>query len=101
MLACCPLYLLMHALLMTSSHSEGRLPELIDIVVESGATLFISAVGVPPIWAVEKLHQVSDRCSKPMHACSLGPILLRGNRCEAAYSHQCPPNAAWLEAVAG
>lgn len=38
-------------------YTDGRLPELIDIVVESGATLFISAVGVPPIWAVEKLHQ--------------------------------------------
>ena len=37
-------------------YTDGKLPELIDIVVESGAALFVSAVGVPPIWAVEKLH---------------------------------------------
>jgi len=37
-------------------YTDGKLPELIDIVVESGATLFVSAVGVPPVWAVEKLH---------------------------------------------
>jgi hypothetical protein len=31
-----------------SDYTEGKLPELIDIIIESGAKLFVSAVGVPP-----------------------------------------------------
>lgn len=38
-------------------YTEGNLPELIDIIIESGANLFVSAVGVPPKWVVEKLHK--------------------------------------------
>ena len=37
-------------------YTGGRLAELIDITVESGARLFVSAVGVPPAWVIEKLH---------------------------------------------
>lgn len=37
-------------------YTEGKLPELIDIIIEEGAKLFVSAVGVPPRWAVDKLH---------------------------------------------
>jgi NAD(P)H-dependent flavin oxidoreductase YrpB (nitropropane dioxygenase family) len=37
-------------------YTKGTLPELIDIIIEEKATLFVSAVGVPPRWAVEKLH---------------------------------------------
>jgi len=37
-------------------YTGGTLPELIDIIIESKAALFICAVGVPPKWAVEKLH---------------------------------------------
>lgn len=37
-------------------YTEGTLPELIDIIVGSGCKLFVSAVGVPPRWAVDKLH---------------------------------------------
>ncbi|KAJ3397720.1 hypothetical protein HDU92_004136 [Lobulomyces angularis] len=37
-------------------YTNGQLPELIDVVVESGAKLFVSAIGVPPPWAVKKLH---------------------------------------------
>jgi len=37
-------------------YTAGQLPELIDIIIEEKAALFISAVGVPPQWAVEKLH---------------------------------------------
>ena len=40
-----------------SDYTSGKLPELIDIIIESGAKLFVSAVGVPPRWAVEKLHK--------------------------------------------
>ena len=37
-------------------YTEGKLDELIDIICESGAKLFVCAVGVPPRWAVDKLH---------------------------------------------
>jgi NAD(P)H-dependent flavin oxidoreductase YrpB (nitropropane dioxygenase family) len=32
------------------------LPELVDIIIEEKAALFICAVGVPPKWAVDKFH---------------------------------------------
>lgn len=38
-------------------YTKGNLAELLDIVIESGAKLFVSAVGVPPQWAIEKLHK--------------------------------------------
>ena len=37
-------------------YTEGHLPELIDIIIKSKAKLFVSAVGVPPKFAVDKLH---------------------------------------------
>merc|ERR1719482_1237303 len=37
-------------------YTHGHLPELIDIIVAEKAKIFICAVGVPPEWAVEKLH---------------------------------------------
>jgi len=37
-------------------YTAGQLPELIDIIIEEKAALFICAVGIPPKWAVEKLH---------------------------------------------
>jgi len=37
-------------------YTGGTLPELIDIIIESKAALFICAVGIPPRWAVDKLH---------------------------------------------
>ncbi|GAD95964.1 oxidoreductase, 2-nitropropane dioxygenase family, putative [Paecilomyces variotii No. 5] len=38
-------------------YTKGKLNELIDIVIESGARLFVSAVGVAPKPVVEKLHK--------------------------------------------
>ncbi|KAF2443102.1 hypothetical protein P171DRAFT_363940, partial [Karstenula rhodostoma CBS 690.94] len=38
-------------------YTKGNLGELLDIVIQSGAKLFVSAVGVPPQWAIEKLHK--------------------------------------------
>lgn len=38
-------------------YTKGKLPELIDIIIESGAKLFVSAVGVPPKAVVDKLHK--------------------------------------------
>ncbi|KAI8853455.1 2-nitropropane dioxygenase [Chytridium lagenaria] len=37
-------------------YTGGKLPELIDIIISEKAKLFVSAVGVPPRWAVDKLH---------------------------------------------
>ncbi|KAG6874299.1 hypothetical protein C0995_001524 [Termitomyces sp. Mi166 len=37
-------------------YTEGQLPELIDVIIRSKASLFVCAVGVPPKWAVDKLH---------------------------------------------
>src|ERR1700712_3740390 len=38
-------------------YTKGKLPELIDIIIDSGAKLFVSAVGVPPQYAVDRLHK--------------------------------------------
>lgn len=52
-------------------YTEGKLPELIDIIVSSGAKLFVSAVGVPPRWVVDKLHKagipVMNMVGAPKH----------------------------------
>merc|ERR1711870_205446 len=37
-------------------YTGGQLPALIDVIIQSGAKLFICAVGVPPKWAGDKLH---------------------------------------------
>lgn len=37
-------------------YTKGKLGELIDIIIDSGAKLFVSAVGVPPKEVVDKLH---------------------------------------------
>lgn len=39
-----------------SDYTGGKLAELIDIMIEFKARLFVCAVGVPPKWAVDKLH---------------------------------------------
>lgn len=43
-------------------YTRGTLPELIDIIASSGARLFVCAVGVPPKWAVDKLHAAGVLC---------------------------------------
>lgn len=52
-------------------YTNGQLPALIDIIATSGAKLFVSAVGVPPQWAVDKLHQngvlVMNMVGAPRH----------------------------------
>jgi NAD(P)H-dependent flavin oxidoreductase YrpB (nitropropane dioxygenase family) len=37
-------------------YTKGKLNELVDIIIDSGARLFVSAVGVPPKAVVDKLH---------------------------------------------
>lgn len=43
-------------------YTGGTLPELIDVIATSGARLFVCAVGVPPKWAVDKLHAAGVAC---------------------------------------
>lgn len=53
-------------------YTKGKLHELIDIIIEEKAALFVSAVGVPPKWAIDKLHEagipVMNMCGAPRHA---------------------------------
>lgn len=46
-------------MLTEASHdyTHGKLDELIEIIIESGAKLFVSAVGLPPRHVVDRLHQ--------------------------------------------
>lgn len=37
-------------------YTKGKLDDLIDVVIETGARCFVSAVGTPPKHVVEKLH---------------------------------------------
>jgi NAD(P)H-dependent flavin oxidoreductase YrpB (nitropropane dioxygenase family) len=37
-------------------YTKGKLNELVDIIIQEGAKLFVSAVGVPPKHVVERLH---------------------------------------------
>src|SRR5437763_723052 len=38
-------------------YTKGRLDELVSIIIDSGAKLFVSAVGVPPKAVVDRLHR--------------------------------------------
>lgn len=53
-------------------YTGGKLDELIDITIESGAKLFVSAVGVPPKRIIDRLHGagilVMNMVGHPKHA---------------------------------
>ncbi|KJZ74537.1 hypothetical protein HIM_06133 [Hirsutella minnesotensis 3608] len=53
-------------------YTGGKLEELIDITIESGAKLFVSAIGVPPKHIIDKLHRhgilVMNMVGHPKHA---------------------------------
>lgn len=53
-------------------YTGGQLDVLLDIIINSGAALFVSAVGVPPKQAVDKLHAagipVMNMIGHPKHA---------------------------------
>ena len=38
-------------------YTKGKLEELIDIIIECGARLFVCAIGIPPKHIVDKLHK--------------------------------------------
>lgn len=49
-------------------YTSGTLPELVDIIIEEKAKLFISAVGVPEKWVVDKLHAAGIVCANMVGA---------------------------------
>lgn len=53
-------------------YTHGQLDQLIDVTIEEGARLFISAVGIPPPHVVERLHEagilVMNMVGHPKHA---------------------------------
>ncbi|KYK58102.1 2-nitropropane dioxygenase [Drechmeria coniospora] len=53
-------------------YTGGKLDELIDITIESGARLFVSAIGVPPKHVIDRLHAanivVMNMVGHPKHA---------------------------------
>ncbi|KAI9003431.1 2-nitropropane dioxygenase [Hyaloraphidium curvatum] len=71
-------------------YTQGKLGELIDIMIEEKCRLFVSAVGIPPQWAVEKLHKagipVMNMIGAPKHvpkALSVGVDLICAQGSEA------------------
>ena len=53
-------------------YTHGQLDELIEVIIRSGARLFISAVGVPPERTIKRLHEadilVMNMVGAPRHA---------------------------------
>ncbi|KAK0635309.1 hypothetical protein B0T17DRAFT_586869 [Bombardia bombarda] len=53
-------------------YTHGKLDELIDITIESGAKLFVAAVGVPPAHVIKRLHDagilIMNMVGHPKHA---------------------------------
>lgn len=43
-------------------YTKGKLAQLIDVIIEEKVKLFTCAVGVPPKWAVDKLHAAGIVC---------------------------------------
>lgn len=53
-------------------YTHGQLEQLIDVTIEEGARVFVSAVGVPPRSVIERLHKagvvVMNMVGHPKHA---------------------------------
>ncbi|KAI1178484.1 2-nitropropane dioxygenase [Nemania sp. FL0916] len=53
-------------------YTNGKLDELVDITIQSGAKLFVSAVGVPPKDVIKRLHDagilIMNMVGHPKHA---------------------------------
>jgi len=45
-----------------SDYTKGTLPQMADVMIEEGVKLFVTAVGVPPKWLVDKLHSAGIIC---------------------------------------
>ncbi|RMZ82501.1 hypothetical protein DV737_g1995, partial [Chaetothyriales sp. CBS 132003] len=64
-------------------YTNGKLGELVDVIIKGGAKVFVSAVGVPPRFVVEKLHAAGvlymNMVGHPKHvakACNAGADMI-------------------------
>lgn len=64
-------------------YTKGSLDDLVDVIIESGAKLFVSAVGIPPKYIVDKLHKHNilymNMIGHPKHvhkACAVGADII-------------------------
>jgi len=71
-------------------YTKGSLNDLVDVIIQSGAKLFVSAVGVPPKSVVEKLHAAGvlymNVVGHPKHvhkACAAGADIICAQGSEA------------------
>lgn len=78
-------------------YTHGQLPELIDVIIKSGAKFFVSAVGVPPKWAVDRLHAAGIVCGNmvgaPKHAkkaieAGMDVIIAQGTEGGCVFGHR-------------
>jgi NAD(P)H-dependent flavin oxidoreductase YrpB (nitropropane dioxygenase family) len=62
---------------LSFTDTGGKLDELIDIIIEEKAALFVCAIGVPPKSAVDKLHAakipVMNMVGAPKHCKKVRP----------------------------
>jgi NAD(P)H-dependent flavin oxidoreductase YrpB (nitropropane dioxygenase family) len=89
-------------------YNKGRLDELMDVVVESGCRVFVSAVGLPPKSVVDKLHKggvlYMNMVGHPKHAQSAinnGADILCAQGGEAGGHTGDVPTVILIPAVAG
>lgn len=47
---------------LSYDYTKGKLDDLVTIIIDEGARLFVSAVGVPPKHVVERLHGAGIVC---------------------------------------
>lgn len=52
-------------------YTKGTLDELVDIIIEEKATLFVSAVGIPPKRVVDRLHEAGILYMVSMAMCTI------------------------------
>ncbi|KAJ7281352.1 2-nitropropane dioxygenase [Mycena rebaudengoi] len=85
-------------------YTKGQLPELIEVIIEEKAALFVCAIGVPPRQAVNRLHQagipIMNMVGHPKHVakalaagvdliCAQHPYSRMCGRCQ---NHRSPLN---------
>ncbi|KIX98819.1 uncharacterized protein Z520_05280 [Fonsecaea multimorphosa CBS 102226] len=71
-------------------YTKGNLDELVQVIIEGGAKLFVCAVGIPPKRVVDKLHAAGvlymNMVGHPKHvprACSVGADMICAQGAEA------------------
>ncbi|KFY88588.1 hypothetical protein V500_06261 [Pseudogymnoascus sp. VKM F-4518 (FW-2643)] len=88
-------------------YAKGKLNELIDVIIEGGAKVFVCAVGVPPKAVVEKLHKAgvlyANMVGHPKHAhkaCQIGADIIVAQGGEAGGHTGDIPFSVLIPAVA-